>query len=554
MGLITKNITIESPLINMPITMDNEYRALAGFEVFVFFMWGQSNMVGANDGSSLPSEYTEQQDGKIYYGPNKRFELLEYNVNNSIPISNNNVGPEIGFVNELAKSYPNNKIYIIKYADGGTGIKIKGVSDWNINSVGELYDIFEELYLAQGLFYVQAETGLGKRRIALAGIIQSQGEADSADADAASYYETDLARIYDGWIQKIQDNGFDTSILQKVIIKTSNEISGGSYPQKAVIRAAQENIADYIIDADDLPLADGLHWNASNQIIVGQRTAEPFKTLIPAYSKPPTYSLLNEKANDLVHILNTEPATQIKEALNIFITDCETDGNWDKIDFLMLPMDTEANYFIDAMDFNNRVNHLRTYVGGNGTFIPNIGVSLNGSNYINLGFEFEYTESFTANHKRNSKDDWFMGVHVVSNGNVNGNACLFGNETASAILLVQQPGSNRFAIYAHTDAFEFYTNGVHLGADDFVDFFQDDKFYTLFRSDANNNGLLIDGELVFHGTSVSKNANFGNLKVGTRDGSQNFTGTIGAIIKGVNTGFDHVAFDTAYRKYLSAIA
>jgi hypothetical protein len=98
----------------------------------VFFLGGQSNMAGE---ALITDEVRRiyQSDVEVFCGYPSKFEKdrEEYLPNQTTPSwqsfracgSNDNFfGPEITFGEAMAKAYPDTRIYLIKYAHGGTSL------------------------------------------------------------------------------------------------------------------------------------------------------------------------------------------------------------------------------------------------------------------------------------------------------------------------------------------------------------------------------------------------------------------------------------------------
>lgn len=181
----------------------------------VYYLGGQSNMVGFGYNRSLPAEliapvdevptfsgaprvdeepiggdgaWTKMQPG---FGLGSDFVDGEY-------ILSDRFGPEITFVDEMKKLAPNERFAIVKYAWGGTALMdgVSGYGSWD-PSVKKLnqYDYFLKVVRdAMGECDIDGD-GEADTLIP-AGIIWMQGEADAFESlHAANAYKENLANL-----------------------------------------------------------------------------------------------------------------------------------------------------------------------------------------------------------------------------------------------------------------------------------------------------------------------------------------------------------------------
>jgi len=166
--------------------------------VKVFLLAGQSNMVGLGHNSSLPAAWNWREDLKniwMYHGNPVidgqakgglgKWEQLQpghgagFVSNGQQNYLSTSFGPELSFAQRLTELYPNEKIALIKYAQGGTSIDSMAAGQygcWEPNySVLNQYDNL--LTTLKGALGSRDIDGDGKEEILMpAGIIWMQGE------------------------------------------------------------------------------------------------------------------------------------------------------------------------------------------------------------------------------------------------------------------------------------------------------------------------------------------------------------------------------------------
>lgn len=228
----------------------------------VFLLAGQSNMDGRPSVADLPSPYNQPQtEVKIWnYWSGGGWDDLQggfstYNTGNLF-------GPEVSFGYALNEMFPDDDIYLVKYAEGGTSL----AEDWNPNGTGGHYNTLKAAANAA----LQDLTGDGLSP-EVAGMIWMQGERDSQYADMAAAYETNLTNLITA-----ARTDFSVPDMQFVVGRIATYF--GTY--NAQVRAAQVAVAEGMddvewIDTDDLPWISGNpgHYNAAGQIELGARFA-----------------------------------------------------------------------------------------------------------------------------------------------------------------------------------------------------------------------------------------------------------------------------------------
>lgn len=246
-------------------------------DLLVFFLAGQSNALGQSGTlPSTPYDYTKTLTSQIF----------RYNDFWSSYVSeNSNISVDNSFMHRLDDLYPG-QIALIKYAFGGTRLRQHSLSsDWNVNTVGELYEGSLPVFQA-GLTELQAENPT--KNIRLIQFIWMQGEADAmfneaagdpigyTEAQAKAQYKSDLHALLNGWLYNINSFGFPPNELQFSIGLLNNGPQVTNRPYYTGIREAQQEVADERSDSinfDQVPYSvypDGVHHTDLAQLEMGE--------------------------------------------------------------------------------------------------------------------------------------------------------------------------------------------------------------------------------------------------------------------------------------------
>ncbi len=191
----------------------------------LYFLAGQSNMVGVGFINELPKKYNHISENVMIFRGNPGDDnkpvhklrgiaamgvwgkLRPGYAGGSMSDGKNSYlgerfGPELSFGQTLEKLYPNQKIAIIKYARGGSSLynmpKRKGKpkrNNWDQRAEGiNQYDY--ALKTIRNAFAISDIDGDGERDTLIpAGIIWMQGESDSGDIRIAKAYEENLHHL-----------------------------------------------------------------------------------------------------------------------------------------------------------------------------------------------------------------------------------------------------------------------------------------------------------------------------------------------------------------------
>jgi hypothetical protein len=247
-------------------------------EIKVFLMAGQSNMVGAGYTSQLKSPYNATQpDVKIWKYTGSWISLSPSFGDETDPPLSGRFGPEISFGYTIDHLFPDDDIYLVKYAVNGTTLSY----DWDPMRTDGLYNTLKTRAKAA----LANLTSAGKA-YTIAGMLWMQGETDAKDLGSANAYQANLEEF----ITKVRAD-FSASDMKFVIGRISPPWA--TYTGK--VRTAQQAVAAKMtnvswFNTDDLPIMDpnepNYHYNSAGQIELGIRFANQF--VVP---EPSTFAL-----------------------------------------------------------------------------------------------------------------------------------------------------------------------------------------------------------------------------------------------------------------------
>jgi fibronectin type 3 domain-containing protein len=177
----------------VPLPLDPVLAAWTG-NVRVFLLGGQSNARGQDDTNRLtdPSQETIPSfEADLYYRTNVIEELYTYSQTDV------GMGPEISLgyrLDQLLGGDPNERIVIIKYAEGGTNI----ANDWEpggdgtTSGDGTSYVNFQN-HVTEGLAFLALK--YASASFTIEGMLWQQGESDGTNINNGLNYETDLTNF-----------------------------------------------------------------------------------------------------------------------------------------------------------------------------------------------------------------------------------------------------------------------------------------------------------------------------------------------------------------------
>jgi hypothetical protein len=257
----------------------------------VFFLGGQSNMVGRGAIKDLPSSLNKTfSDVWIFNGNSaeknsKGRGLGKWeNLKPGYGAGQKSFGVELSFAKKLQELYPNEKIAIIKYARGGTSIDSmanRKSGYWEPDYKGEQgvknYDLF--LKTVKSAFNEKDINGDGRDDYLIpSGIIWMQGESDGNDEEVASRYYFNLKRMMDLFRASFRDNYLPVVIGK--ISDSGNDEDGKVWDYGELVQYAQEKYvklddnATIVRSTKDYNYSDPWHYDSEGYIDLGEKFAE----------------------------------------------------------------------------------------------------------------------------------------------------------------------------------------------------------------------------------------------------------------------------------------
>ncbi|WP_158973657.1 sialate O-acetylesterase [Cellulophaga sp. L1A9] len=257
----------------------------------VFFLGGQSNMVGRGNNIDLPSSLKKTfSDVWIFNGnlterSSKSGELGTWeNLKPGHGAGIKKFGVELSFAKKLQELYPNEKIALIKYARGGTAIDSmanRKSGYWEPDYKGKQgvknYDLF--LKTVKSAFNEEDINDDGRDDYLIpSGIIWMQGESDGNDEEVASRYYFNLKRLMDLFRATFRDNYLPVVIGK--ISDSGNDEDGKVWDYCELVQYAQEKYvklddnAIIVRSTKNYNYSDPWHYDSKAYIDLGERFAE----------------------------------------------------------------------------------------------------------------------------------------------------------------------------------------------------------------------------------------------------------------------------------------
>lgn len=229
--------------------------AAAKDPVKVYLLGGQSNMVGVGQAAELVAPYKKAQDDVRFWSGGKWAPLAMYG---------RTFGPELSFGHAIKKARPDQDIYLVKYAAGGTAL----YNDWSpAGNGGPQYNQFMKTAKAALANLDKAGT-----KYEIAGMLWMQGESDAHEKRAADYEKNLRA-----FIAHMRES-FETPEMPFIIGRVK-DFYGGKSGQAKIVRDAQEKVAkttDHVewFDTDKYSLKDPGHYNGAGLFELGKDFAK----------------------------------------------------------------------------------------------------------------------------------------------------------------------------------------------------------------------------------------------------------------------------------------
>ncbi len=225
---------------------------------YVLIVAGQSNAVGYAS-NPLAAGLTDYHYSRTRIWKNGAWEILNPADNTQSAnqaINNHGIEPYIGYYFE--KAFPNDNIYIIKYAVGGIPLAEDAVSnDWSPASTGQAYAVFVHDYLIPAF----ASSDLSSYKPL--GLWWMQGESDALNELSANAYLSNLGDFF-GHLTT------DVPAVQKFRKFIGRVRDSNSWTYRSIVRqgqaafcATQSNNA-ILIDTDSIDTEpDDIHYSAA---------------------------------------------------------------------------------------------------------------------------------------------------------------------------------------------------------------------------------------------------------------------------------------------------
>lgn len=280
----------------------------AADDFYVYFLGGQSNMVGFGTNNDLPAELEAPMPGVVIFmpaptddgepSPAGQWHMLQpgfgdrFTTNETgAPILSSRFGPELTFAAQLRGLRPNENIAIIKYAKNGSGLDVRTnqFGTWDPHDarreVAGINQYDHALAAIAAATAVQDIDGDGTSdRLIPAGIVWMQGESDATLQEAADDYHNNLAEMLELLRAALRVDSLPAVIGR---ISDSGVHSGTDpvWPLGDTVRAAQHAVADtdpctaIVTSTDGYDYSDRYHYDSAGYLDLGTRFADAMHEL-----------------------------------------------------------------------------------------------------------------------------------------------------------------------------------------------------------------------------------------------------------------------------------
>lgn len=266
------SITINAPGKPSSITVNRVYPVDYGDTVFVFVLWGQSNVGRARE-SEMSGAEADLYSGlitnsKILNPYLSDTELYSLNVGTNTMLDDADNLDEFGCEASLLKTLQNedpHPRYLLKYGDGNTSMQ--GFWSAAANRTGWLNLLTYTTNIANAII---AE---GKIPVMKA-VIMMQGESDAASESFANNWGWRMESCYDSfkthWASILTANSLPAQEYKWVIGRVLDVAPFSDTIRTYIVNFCSdpENNAEWI-DMDSYPMRDASHYSATGQIMFG---------------------------------------------------------------------------------------------------------------------------------------------------------------------------------------------------------------------------------------------------------------------------------------------
>lgn len=235
--------------------------------ISVYLLIGQSNMEGVGRCSKLTDAQKTTANVQIFHSPSIG---KAKTANQWVPLEpagfkrtqSGGFGLEISFGKSMHVANPTEQFALIKHAVGGTNLH----SQWSPTKKGKQYKLFRKT----------ANLGLSELKKqgspTIKGILWQQGEADALNLDTAKQYQQNLANFIQHLRSEFAEFAEDGKannirfILGQVIPDyTEGTAAHAAYPGREIVRNAQLQVAEKLVNVYTIPTDTTFGTHASNQ-------------------------------------------------------------------------------------------------------------------------------------------------------------------------------------------------------------------------------------------------------------------------------------------------
>ncbi|YCM42090.1 sulfatase-like hydrolase/transferase [Verrucomicrobiaceae bacterium 227] len=235
---------------------------LPATEIDVILLAGQSNAAGRADAAQLTAN--EADSGVEYFYHVTSGSGVDFSSGGDFaPLAavDNLFGPEFGLARQLKNDHEITNLAIIKRARGATNL----VEDWSPG--GSMYDPFiADCLTALNLITARGDT------FKILGLAWHQGERDGVQGRTTAQYQADLHAFLANVRQDLHETYPDADF-------ENLKFAIGEVASKPEISVAQQRVSDLdggarFVPTADLNLFDGLHFDDTGQLTMGERMAD----------------------------------------------------------------------------------------------------------------------------------------------------------------------------------------------------------------------------------------------------------------------------------------
>ena len=233
----------------------------------VFLLAGQSNMNGLGVAAELEAPYNKPPAGVKIWNKGGWQDLGP-----GIHTQSTMFGPEIAFGHAIRKAYPDDDIYLIKYAAGGTAL----YNDWSPED-GPQYKQFMAVTRV-------ALKNLRKAKIdvSIDGMMWMQGESDAFEGKGEAY-EANLTAFIQHMREVLKAKKLPF-VLARIRTHYDNPPGNNAMVRKAQVKVAESMKSVAWFDTDKYDMRDPGHYNTQGQIDLGKGFASHYSALVKAGS------------------------------------------------------------------------------------------------------------------------------------------------------------------------------------------------------------------------------------------------------------------------------